>query len=279
MKRIVVTGAQGGTGRSIVRLLKSVGYDVLGIDVQPAAPGDQGAVCHDLTEGAGVNDLLAGADGVVHFGSLPTDESTSRTEAFENIILGGFNVLQACANVGIKRLAYASSTMVYGDLLNPPHLPITENTPLSATGIYGSAKIMLESLATDFARWHDISIAAFRLSRIVYEDSFAVRLERHTMADDSAADVLWGYVDARDVASACQAWLESDLTGFRPFNIAAADVCVETPTKELLSQFFAHVKDAGEDFHGHSCPFDTSALRQALGWSERYNWRQLRDGA
>ncbi|NKB70001.1 MAG: NAD-dependent epimerase/dehydratase family protein [Candidatus Latescibacteria bacterium] len=277
MKRIVVTGAKGGTGRSIVAVLRAAGYDVLGLDIQPVGHQDADYAQHDLVDGDGLNDLFAGADGVVHFGSVPTDVWSSRTAAFRNVMMGGYNVLQACANTGVQRLVYASSMEVYGDLAQQPHLPISEESPTAPPGAYGSAKLALESVAADFSRWHGLPVAALRLNRIVYEGSYPWRLQPHTQTDDSAAGVLWGYIDGRDVGTACQAWLEADVEGFRAYNLAAFDVCVETPTRELLGQYYSHMGDVRCEFEAHQCLYDSSAIRGELGWREQYNWRAIRD--
>jgi len=243
MKRVLVTGAKGGTGRSIVRVLREAGYDVLGLDLKPAGTDDIGYVGADVLDGDGLNDLVAGTDGVVHFGSYPTDQWTSWSEAFRNITVGGFNVFQACANVGVKRIACASSIMVYGDMAQQPHFPVTEDNPHMPISIYGTSKVLLERLAGDYCRWHGMSIAAFRLGRIVYEDSFESRLKPHIESDASAADDLWSYVDARDVATACQAWLESDVRGFKAFNIADEDVCLALPEHHRPASAFRGPRD------------------------------------
>jgi len=280
MKRVIVTGSKGGTGRSIVKVLRSAGYDVLGIDVKPAEPDDVGYVQADLATDPGLHDLFTGAEGVAHFGSLPSDSDTSRSTAFHNLMLGGFNVFQTCANLGIKRIADASSIMVYGNFLDRRDLvlPVDEHLPSYAIDIYSSCKVMLEQLASDMCRWHGLSIAAFRLSRIVYEGCFEWRLKRHTESDASAASGLWAYVDARDVARACQLWLETDLQGFHAFNIAADDVCVDRLTRDLLKAFYPHAREFREDFAGQKAPFSSAALKKSLGWSAQYNWRDLRDG-
>jgi nucleoside-diphosphate-sugar epimerase len=277
--RIVVTGAKGGTGISICRVLREAVHDVLGIDLKPAEPDDTAYARHDLVDGVGLHDLLAGAAGVVHFGSYPTDVWSSKSEAFRNVTVGGFNVFQACANLGIKRIALASSMEVYGNLSQQPHLPVTEESPLVPPGVYGASKVLLERLAGDYHRWHGISTAALRLGRIVYEESYSWRLERHTQSDASAAGALWCYVDSRDVATACQAWLESDLAGVQAFNVAAPDVCVETPTRDLLSRFCPQIDDLRAPFDQRQCPYDSSALGRALGWEPRYSWQDIRDEA
>ena len=43
----------------------------------------------------------------------------------------GFNVLQACRNCGVKRLAWASSIGVYGDLAAHASLPVDEGSALA----------------------------------------------------------------------------------------------------------------------------------------------------
>ncbi|MSR58128.1 MAG: NAD(P)-dependent oxidoreductase [Planctomycetaceae bacterium] len=276
MKRIIVTGAKGGTGRSIVAGLRAGGYDVLGVDIVAPVPTEAGYVRLDLRDANGLNDIFAGADGIVHFGSYPTDSWCSATEAFQNLMLGGFNVLQAAANTGIKRLVMASSIMTYGDLTRQPTLPITEDSPLVPQSIYGSSKRLQEILAADYCRWHGLSVAALRLSRIVYEGCYEWRLKQHTESELSALSVLWSYVDARDVATACQAWLESDCTGFEVFNVAAENTCIETPIADLLRKCCPQITDIRTPFATDQTPFDSGKLRRTLHWNARYDWKDLR---
>ncbi|MBM3459850.1 MAG: NAD(P)-dependent oxidoreductase, partial [Armatimonadetes bacterium] len=226
MPKVVVTGAKGGAGRTLVRVLREAGWQVLGVDLKPCDFWEADYRQLDLEDGAGVHDVLAGADAVVHFGSLPTDGWTSWETAYRNLALGGYHVLQAVANLRIPRLVLASSPTIYGEYGRVPYLPVDEETPPGPTSIYGAAKENLETLARRYAEWHGTAIAAFRPQRIVYERSFEWRLRRFTRDRATAAPDLWAYVDARDVASACLAWLEAEASGFEAFNVAAGDVCV-----------------------------------------------------
>ena len=279
MKRIIVTGARGGTGRSIVKVLKAAGFDVVPVDILPPGPDDFPYVQFDLVRNSGLNDVFAGADGVVHMGSVPCDAFWSRTMVFENVVNGGFNVLQACANTGIKRLVVASSMEVYGSMQKVQKLPVTESSPLRADNIYASAKIALEKVAEDFTRWHDLSIAAFRLGRIVYEGSYEERFKGHLETPARGTDVLWNYVDGRDVATACLLWLESDIEGFHPFNVAAPDIYLETPVRDLIAEYLPRVTEIDEVVNGNVCPYMSTPLREALGWTVEYDWRRIRDEA
>jgi len=277
MKRIVVTGSKGGTGRSLVAVLRDAGYEVLGIDLKPPEPfGEPDYVQLDLRDATGVNDAFGGADAVVHFGSVPGDANRTTTEAFHMLTVAGFNVFQAAKNVGIKRIAWASSIEVYGDFREHPTLPATEESPLAPPGIYGSSKLLLERLAIDYCRWYGMSIAGFRLSRIIYDDAQGRAKLRQIAGDESFGwDCLWSYVDARDVATACQAWLESDHQGAEVFNLAAPNVHHEAPVAQLLErQGYSGVPIGRLEGEG-STPFSTDKIRSILGWRTRYDWREI----
>jgi len=275
MKRVVVTGAQGGTGGSLVRVLRDHGWDVTGVDLAMPGPTDAGYKRADVLDGVALNDLFAGAYGVVHFGSVPTDNFTSWTECFRNVMQGGFNVLQACANVGVGRIVFASSMEVYGDLKRQPRLPITEGSPRVPGSIYGSAKRMLEDLAADYTRWHGMAIAGLRLGRIIYENSWSWRQRPHTESRAACVDCLWNYVDARDVARACHLWLASELEGSRVYNLAADDVCVDAPVAELLAEFYPDMP-MEEKLDEFETPFQSKAIQRDLGWHAQIGWRDIR---
>lgn len=276
MKRIIVTGAKGGTGTSICQVLQDAGYAVTGVDrVAPGADGPD-YIQLDLADAAGVNDVFAGADGVVHFGSVPGTDQMSVTEGFHNVAVSGFNVFQAAKNVGIRRIAWASSVETYGDYREHPELPVTENSPLTPLSIYGGSKVLLESLARDYARWYGMAIAGLRLTRIIYDNDFGrAKLKRFVDDDRLGYDLLWSYVDARDVGAACQAWLESDLPGAEIFNIGAANVHTDTPVAELLNQHGYANKPVGASYGTHETLFSSKKLASMLGWKSQYDWKQI----
>ena len=275
MGRVIVTGAKGGTGPSIVSAFAAAGWDVLGLDLKPCAIWETGYRQVDLRDGASLYEICAGADAIVHFGSLPTDGWTSWHTAYENLALGGFHVLQAAARLGIRRLVLASSPEIYGDLMRVPYLPVDENSPAQPDSIYGAAKQNLETLAAHYARWYGIAIAALRPQRIVYEQSYEWRFRRFTGDPDAAVDALWSYVDARDVASACLAWIESDLSGCEVFNVAADDVCVDVPTAQLLAEHLPQIRDVRGVLEDRNGLIDCAKLKSMLGWQPQHHWQQM----
>lgn len=275
MKKVIVTGAKGGTGISIVKAFRAAGYRVVGVDLKPCGFWEADYHQLDLQDGAGVHDVFAGADAVVHFGSYPTDSWTSWETAYRNLALGGYHVLQAAANLCIGRVVLAGSPMVYDSYQRQPYLPIDEQSPQAPEGIYGAVKQNLEQLAANYARWHGTAIASLRPQRIVYEGSYEWRFRQFTLDDGAAADDLWAYVDARDVASACLAWIESDRTGFQAFNVAADDVCVASPTRDLLRNYYSHVTDLRSDLSGRQGLVGCDKLKRMLGWQPQHHWQQM----
>jgi nucleoside-diphosphate-sugar epimerase len=277
MKRIVVTGSKGGTGASIVRGLREAGFEVLGVDVKPAEPGEADYVQLNLADAAGVNDVFAGADGVGHFGSRPGDDGMTTTEAFNQMMTAGFNVFQAAKNVGIRRVAWASSIEVYGSRLkHHRRLPVTEESPLAPPGIYASCKLMLESLARDYARWHGMAIAGFRLSRIIYDNDFGrAKLRRFVEDEGLGHDCLWSYVDARDVGTACLAWLKSDRGGAEVFNLAAENIHVEGQMSRLLDRHGYKDSEVTELKGEDRTLFSTDKVRRTLNWKAVHDWRAI----
>src|SRR5262249_5517146 len=133
----------------------------------------------------------------------------------------------------------------------------------------------LEILAQHYSRWHGIAIAALRPQRIVYEGSYEWRFRKFTTDDSAAADSLWAYVDARDVATACLAWVQLDPAGLETFNVAADDVCVRTPTRPLVAGHYAHVTDLRSDLAGCSGLVSCVKLQQMLGWKPAHHWQDM----
>ncbi|MSO22528.1 MAG: NAD(P)-dependent oxidoreductase [Acidobacteria bacterium] len=266
---------RGGTGTSIVRILRQSGYHVAGVNLKPADFWEQHYHVADLEDGASLHDIFSGADGIVHFVSFPTDSQTSWERAYRNLALGGFHVLQAAVNLGIKRGVMASSPEVYGLPGSLTYLPIDEDHPQSPRSIYGAVKQGLESLARNYARWHDMPIVSLRPLRIVYEGSYEWRFRRFTVSDEAAAPDLWAYVDARDVATDCKAALEADVDGHEAFVIAASDVCVETPTLQLLQRFYSTISDIRGELADQTGLYSIAKAERLLGWKPQYQWKAM----
>lgn len=167
MKTILVTGASGGMGSAVCRLLAERGFRVFALDVKPLTlPGVASLVC-DLRTEAGVADALAWfrtqeerLDAIVHAaGMYDLDSLVEMDEArFRRIF--EVNVFAAChVNRLFTPLMSAGGRIVF----------ITSELaslyPLPFTGIYAVTKKALEavagSLRTEMAL-RDITVSIVR---------------------------------------------------------------------------------------------------------------------
>ncbi|MBO5069837.1 MAG: UDP-glucose 4-epimerase GalE [Roseburia sp.] len=88
-------------------------------------------------------------DAVIHFAGLKAvGESVQKPLwYYHNNITGTLQLCELMNEYGCKRIIFSSSATVYG---SPKTVPITEDFPLSTTNPYGSTKLMLEQILSDF---------------------------------------------------------------------------------------------------------------------------------
>src|SRR5579883_3572505 len=111
-----------------------------------------------------LNAALKGADGVFHFAALWLLQCYDFPRAaFDVNIRGTFNVLEACAAQGVKRLVYSSSASVYGDAVEEP---MTEDHPFNNTNFYGATKIAGEAMARAFHHRYMLPFVGLRYMNV-----------------------------------------------------------------------------------------------------------------
>lgn len=88
-------------------------------------------------------------DAVIHFAGLKAvGESVAKPLLYyKNNITGTLNLCELMNEYNCKKIIFSSSATVYG---SPKTVPITEDFPLSTTNPYGSTKLMLENILSDF---------------------------------------------------------------------------------------------------------------------------------
>jgi len=116
MKSVLVTGGNGFIGRYVVELLLERGYEVAVLDTRWREPVNGAKlVLGDLRDATAVTEAIAHADGAIHLaGVLGTQETISNPRpAAETNILGGLNILEACAqyNVPLTNIAVGNYWM------------------------------------------------------------------------------------------------------------------------------------------------------------------------
>ncbi|MFF4172295.1 NAD-dependent epimerase/dehydratase family protein [Streptomyces sp. NPDC001744] len=157
--RVVVTGATGNVGTSVVRALDRDPRvtDVLGVARRVPAlriGGVRWAAADVDPGGPDLAGLFAGADAVVHLAwkFRPTRDPV---ETWRTNVLGSVRVFEACARAGVEALVYASSVGAYSP--GPSHgRPVDETWPTHGWpgAVYTREKAYLERYLDGFQLAH-----------------------------------------------------------------------------------------------------------------------------
>ena len=174
-KKVLVTGGAGFIGSFVVtELLKeNVGEIVI---YDNLTRGDMSYIkeqlkdprCKyfkgDLREIDLLNSAMIGCDYVIHLAAmwLLHCKDYPRT-AFDVNIQGTFNVLEACVNNKVSRLAYSSSASVYGDA---SEVPMTEDHPFNNRNFYGATKIACEAMCRAFYGRYSLDYVGLRYMNV-----------------------------------------------------------------------------------------------------------------
>lgn len=277
-KRIIVTGGSGKAGHWIVKHLLAAGYEVVNVDNrQPSEPLCR-TIIADLTDlgqvvtsfspyGTGNRDPYVG---VIHMAAIPRPHESPNDEVFRVNSLTTYNVLEACAILGIQKVVIASSESIYGacfseNFFEPQYLPVDEAHPCLPEDSYGLSKIVNEATADTFHRRTGMQVISFRLGNILCPEDHAPVIAGFSQPENRLRN-LWSYIDSRDVASACQLAIEKDGLGCEPLVLTADDVSSNLDSMELARRYLPSVKEFKREIKGRETLMDNRRAKELLGW-------------
>jgi nucleoside-diphosphate-sugar epimerase len=292
--RVLVTGALGHVGRTVVPALQAAGHQVVATDrAEPrfgyVAPETARYVTADLTDAGQVYALVGGAadgegppagrfDAVVHAAAIPAPGRHAPHVIFTNNLSAVFNVVEACVRWGVPRLVNISSESVNGFVFaerpfHPRYLPIDEALPSLPQDPYALAKHLGEQVCDAAVRRSDLRCVSLRPSWVQDADSYARNLGPFLADRSLVAGNGWSYIDAADLAEAIRLSVECDLPGHEVFYLAAAD----TFGRDLHEAFRAAFPGADTELRPLARP-DESAINcrraaERLGWRPTRSWR------
>src|SRR5947209_12695751 len=114
MPGILMTGASGGIGTSLRKLLRPIYPDLLLSDLK--APADLGEgekfKAAELSDPAQVEAICEGVDGILHFGGYSVEGPWDAI--LQSNIIGCYNLFEAARKKGVKRIVFASSNHAAG---------------------------------------------------------------------------------------------------------------------------------------------------------------------
>ncbi|WP_421853584.1 NAD-dependent epimerase/dehydratase family protein [Oricola sp.] len=283
MKKIAVTGGSGGAGGATIRELVAHGYEVVNVD--HAAPTE--TLCPyvetDMMDFTAVVRAFDGCDAVAHFAGNPHPDNdfASGADRFSGNTVSCFNAFQAAAEVGIKRVAWASSETVYGFPFAtnvPSHMPLSEADRIDPQTAYAISKAASEFVAIEMHRLHGIDFLGLRLSNVLFTDpdhhaSYSL-IPSYWPDFHSRKFNLWGYIDSRDTGRATRLALESDVRGAEVFNIAAKDTIMKQDNRQLLEAVFPNTRVLPGTWARQGF-LDGSKAKAMFGFEPEHNWSEV----
>src|ERR1700722_13436668 len=161
MPRILMTGASGGIGTSLRKLLPPIYPDLLLSDLK--APSDLGAhekfKAAELSDPAQVEAICEGVDGILHFGGYSVEGPWDNI--LQSNIIGCYNLFEAARKKGVKRIVFASSNHAVG--FYPRHHRIGTDVTPRPDSRYGVSKVFGEAVGALYADKHGLKVTCLRI--------------------------------------------------------------------------------------------------------------------
>jgi len=175
---VLITGGAGFIGVHLAdHLTRTGGYQVTVIDNESLGSRANldldrvRFVAGDLRDREQLGAALEGQHAVVHLAAdtRVMDSIENPAHNFENNVIGTFNLLELCRELGVGRIVAASTGgAIVGDV--PP--PVHERMAAQPTSPYGASKLMLEGYLSAYSAAFGLQGCALRFSNIYGPRSF-----------------------------------------------------------------------------------------------------------
>lgn len=164
---IFVTGGAGYIGSATAEALLKEGhsvtvYDSLVSGHRGAVPAGAHFIHADLADTEKLSDALSAEkfEAVMHFAAfIEAGESMKEPgRFFENNLVNSLHLIEAAVEAGVERFVLSSTAAVY----KSSEEPLTEESPLGPTNVYGQTKWMVEQALEWYRQIHGLHFAALR---------------------------------------------------------------------------------------------------------------------
>lgn len=167
---ILVTGGAGYIGSHAVLALKLAGYDLVILD--NLVYGHQELVekvlqvkliVGDTNDRSLLDRLFAthNITAVMHFSAYAYvgESVTDPAKYYRNNVVGTLTLLEAMLAAGVNKFVFSSTCATYGV---PNKIPLTEDHPQNPINPYGTTKLMVERILSDFDLAYNLKSVSFR---------------------------------------------------------------------------------------------------------------------
>ncbi|MDA3962953.1 MAG: NAD(P)-dependent oxidoreductase [Planctomycetota bacterium] len=276
--RIVVTGAAGAVGRYVCTAVEAAGHELIASDRRALRDGPPLQII-DLRDRCSVFRLLEGAEAVIHLGNHPRPWGIDPIDLFTDNAAMNINVFHAAHELGVQRIAFASSIQVIGGgtfTEQPtsalPYLPIDGDVPPNPGNGYAASKVAAEALLASYARrCPDRSYVAIRLPGVRPEGGWRGqgRRRRTEPHPQSMRDEAFSILAGEDAGSVMLAAATVAPNGYHCYQPAARCTSLELSLAEIQRNWYPTVALRG-DPEQWDCPADLAPLARDLNWEPQH---------
>jgi nucleoside-diphosphate-sugar epimerase len=151
-------------------------------------------------------------------------------------------------------------------------VPIDEEHPTLPEDPYGLGKILGEEIARAIHRRHGMQIVSFRLGNVQTPEKYN-NFPNFIHDPMQRRKILWSYIDARDIASACRLAVEKDGLGTQVLNLACDDSNMDIKSIDLMKAVYPEVTDIRSPIDGYQTLLTNKKAKEVLGWQPVHFWR------
>jgi UDP-glucose 4-epimerase len=290
--RVLVTGSAGHLGEALVRTLKDLQHEVVGLDILESP-----FTTHvgSIADRSCVRRCMSGVRAVFQAATLhkPHLATHSRQDFVDTNITGTLNLLEEAVTAGVESFVFTSTTSVFGDALVPPvgspAAWVTEEVTPVPKNIYGVTKAAAEDLCQLFHKNQGLACIVLRTSRFFPEEDDNKGV-REAYSDDNVKvnEYLYRRVEVENVVSAHMlAHKHAPAIGFRKYIISATtpflpddllDLRVDAPlvVRQRVPEYEAEYERRGwKMFPSIGRVYVNARARNELGWQPRYDFNYV----
>jgi nucleoside-diphosphate-sugar epimerase len=252
MSKILVTGADGFTGRYLAAELQRAGYEVHGLVHKPVAlgkvPGVRALHVADLSDAARlaavVNEVQP--DKVAHLAAIAFVAHGDIEAIYRTNLVGTRHLLEALAqsNAPLDAVLLASSANVYGNSVGGV---LDENTPPAPANDYAVSKLAMEYAARLYVgRLPLIMARPFNYTGVGQAESFLIpKIVNHVrrrapLIELGNLDVARDFSDVRNVVQLYRRLLEVPAAVGQTFNVCSGQAWSLNDVLAMVREISGH---------------------------------------
>ena len=218
-------------------------------------------------------------DAIVHFAAVPSLMLRPDNETYQVNVASTYNILDAAAKLGIKKVIFASSETTYGICFydgekKPAYIPIDEKHPTVPQDSYAMSKVVNEVTARSFQERTGFDIYGLRINNVIEPHEYAEKFPPFMKDAELRRRNIFAYIDARDLGHMVDRCLQTDGLGYEVFNVSNDDMSVSLTSDEVIARFYQGVakrRDMGRD----ETFFANDKAKRMLGFAPKHSWREV----